>query len=75
MVDFLEYQDNIRGLSEDIALTISDFVTNSRNDLQRANIVPLLFLIFLGKLYLYTLHFSFYLLILLKRALFQSASS
>ena len=48
VVDFLEYQNNIRSLSENIAFTVSDFVTNSKAILQRANIVPLLFLIFLG---------------------------
>ena len=48
VVDFLEYQNNIRSLSENIAFTVSDFVTNSKANLQRANIVPLLFLIFLG---------------------------
>ena len=48
VVDFLEYQDKIRSLSENIALTVTEFVLNNRNSLQRANIVPLLFLIFLG---------------------------
>ena len=58
VVDFLEYQDNIRGLSENIALTVSEFVANSKNDLQRANIVPLLFLIFLGIYLTLSLHFK-----------------
>ena len=48
VVDFLEYQDKIRTLSENIAMTIQLFVDSSKNSLQKANIVPLLFLIFLG---------------------------
>lgn len=50
VVDFLEYQNKIRSLSENIALTVSKFVLNNKNSLQRANIVPLLFLIFLGNI-------------------------
>ena len=49
VVDFLEYQDKIRTLSENIAMTIQLFVDSSKNSLQKANIVPLLFLIFLGE--------------------------
>ena len=49
VVDFLEYQDNIRTLSEKIAATIANFVADSKTNLQKANIVPLLFLIFLGR--------------------------
>ena len=52
VVDFLEYQDKIRSLSENIALTVTEFVLNNKNSLQKANIVPLLFLIFLGKFFL-----------------------
>ena len=48
VVDFLEYQDKIRTLSENIAKTIQVFVDSSKSSLQKANIVPLLFLIFLG---------------------------
>ena len=51
VVDFLEYQDKIRSLSENIALTVTEFVLNNRNSLQKANIVPLLFLIFLGNIF------------------------
>ena len=49
VVDFLEYQDKIRTLSENIAMTIQLFVDSSKSSLQKANIVPLLFLIFLGE--------------------------
>ena len=51
VVDFLEYQDKIRSLSENIANTVTEFVLSNRNSLQRANIVPLLFLIFLGNIF------------------------
>ena len=47
-VDFLEYQNNIRDLSEDIAESIAYFVESSKNNLQKSNIVPLIFLVVLG---------------------------
>ena len=47
-VDFLEYQDNVRQLSEDIAESIGVFVESSKRKLQRANIIPLIFLVILA---------------------------
>ena len=47
-VDFLEYQDNVRQLSEDIAESIGVFVQKSKRNLQKANIIPLIFLVILA---------------------------
>ena len=47
-VDFLRYQDGVRGLSENIAISVMEFVRESRASLKASNIVPLMFLIILG---------------------------
>ena len=47
-VDFLRYQDAVRGLSENIAISVMEFVRESRASLKASNIVPLMFLIILG---------------------------
>ena len=47
-VDFLRYQDSVRGLSENIAVSVMEFVRESRTSLKASNIVPLMFLIILG---------------------------
>ena len=47
-VDFLQYQDNVRTVSEKIAISIADFVKKDKNNLEKANIGPLIFLIVLA---------------------------
>ena len=46
-VAFLQYQDNVRGVSEKIASRVSDFVKIDQQKLERANITPLVFLVIL----------------------------
>ena len=47
-MDFLQYQDNVRSVSEKIAISIADFVKKDKNNLEKANIGPLIFLIVLA---------------------------